>query len=35
MRRTILIAVMLFALVSVGAFAQDDLLNSIGALGAG
>jgi hypothetical protein len=35
MRRTILIAVLLIALVSGGAFAQDDLLNSIGALGAG
>jgi hypothetical protein len=35
MRRTILIAALLIVFVSVGAFAQDDLLNSIGALGAG
>ena len=35
MRRTIGIAVLLVLIVSAGAFAQVDLLNSIGALGAG
>ena len=35
MRKTILVAELLVILVSVGSFAQDDLLNSIGALGAG
>jgi hypothetical protein len=35
MRKTILIAVLIIALGTAGAFAQDDLLTSIGALGAG
>lgn len=35
MKRTIWIAVLLIVIVSAGAIAQDDLLNSIGALGAG
>ena len=35
MRKTILVAALLFIIGSVGAFAQDDLLTSIGALGAG
>jgi hypothetical protein len=35
MRKTILTAVLVIALGSTGAFAQDDLLTSIGALGAG
>ena len=35
MRRMILIAVLLIVLISAGAFSQDYLLNSIGALGAG
>ena len=35
MRKTILAAVLLICVVIPGAFAQDELLNSIGALGAG
>jgi hypothetical protein len=35
MRKTILVAVLLIALGSAGAFAQDEFLTSIGALGAG
>ena len=35
MRKTILVVALLFIIGSVGAFAQDDLLTSIGALGAG
>ena len=35
MKRKICIAVVMIVFVSAGAFAQDDLLNSIGALGAG
>jgi hypothetical protein len=35
MKRKIWIAVVMIVFVSAGAFAQDDLLNSIGALGAG
>jgi hypothetical protein len=35
MRKTILTAVLVIAIGSTGAFAQDDLLTSIGALGAG